>query len=108
MIAMVQREYAVRLTVNRRKFIRILIDPHYEKRHPDIDDKIILSLVKALESAEHVAKYVTATGFEIYVTEPIFYAERPYRLVWTIHPSENYIGVINAFRRKRAKILEQE
>ena len=107
MITMVQREYAIRLTVNRRKFRRVLIDPHYEKRHPDMEDRTILSLVRTLEDAEHIAKYVTVAGFEIYVTEPVFQAEKLYRLVWTTQPSENYIGVINAFRRKRAKILER-
>lgn len=27
-----------------------------------------------------------------------------FRLVWTLHPSESYLGIINAFRRNHAKI----
>lgn len=107
MMNLMQREYIIRHVVNGRKLKRVLIDSHYEKRHPDMNDNIILGLVKVLETLEHRAEFVTAGGFEIYVTEPAFYQNNPYRLVWTTHPEEDYIGVINAFRRKRAKVLER-
>jgi hypothetical protein len=69
-----------------------------------MNDQLILKLVKTLDGTEQRPESVTASGFEIYVTEPIYDEEKPYRLVWTLHPEEDYLGVVNAFRRKNAKI----
>lgn len=50
---------------------------------------------------------ITASGFEIYVTDPAYFEDKPYRLVWTLHPDEDYLGVVNAFRRSHAKISKR-
>ena len=102
-----QREYLLRVIINGRKLRRVVIDSHYEKRHSDtVTDEVILDLVKEVAKTPQVAEKVTSNGFEIYVTEPVYREGKPYRLVWTTHPNEDYVGVINAFRRKHAKISE--
>ena len=93
------------VNVNGRSFRVVIIDSHYEIKHSNtINDSIILKLVKSLEGSEHRPESTLSSGFEIYVTEPIFLDDKSYRLIWTLHPDEDYIGVVNAFRRSHAKI----
>jgi len=44
-----------------------------------------------------------ASGYRIYVNDPWILNEKVYRLIWTTHPDKDYVGVINAFRRKHGK-----
>jgi hypothetical protein len=101
----VKREYVTQDVINGRKFRRIVIDSHYEKRHGDtMTDTVIVDLLRALQEARQVPEATTEDGFEIFVTEPVFRKGKPYRLVWTTHPDENCVGVINAFRRRHGKV----
>lgn len=100
-----RREHKLRVNLNGRTFNSVIIDSHYEIRHSKtINDLIILKLVSSLEGVEHRSESTLHTGFEIYVTDPIFIDTKSYRLIWTVHPNEDYIGVINAFRRNCAKL----
>ena len=100
-----RREYLCKIRVNNRSLKLVLIDSHYETKHSkSMDDQVILKLVRTLEGAEHKPENLLPSGFEIYVTEPIFLEEKPYRLIWTLHPNENYLGVIKALRRRHAKL----
>ncbi len=69
-----QREYLLRLIVNDRALNRVVIDSHYEIRHSDT------------------------------MNDPWYLDRKPYRIVWCLHPDENYLGVINVFRRPDGKI----
>ncbi len=44
-----RRDYQVFITLNKRRFDRVVIDPHYEKNHPDITDQLILEPLKLLD-----------------------------------------------------------
>ena len=91
--------------MNGRTLKVIIIDSHYEGRHAkSMNDQIILKLVKKLDGTEHRPENILGNGFEIYVSEPVFLEEKPYRIIWTLHPGEEYLGVVNAFRRSYAKI----
>ena len=46
---MQRRSYNMTLTVNGRLITEVIIDPHYEEKHPDINDELILDLVKHLD-----------------------------------------------------------
>ncbi|MEK6705461.1 MAG: hypothetical protein AABZ06_06710 [Bdellovibrionota bacterium] len=95
-----RREYLLKIEVNGRQFNRVVIDSHYQVKHlKSITDPLILELVKSLNGSESLPEKVLPSGFEIYVDDPVFLGEKPYRLIWTAHPKENYIGIINAFRR---------
>ena len=95
-------EHMLRLNVNGRKLNRVVIDFHFKQRHPDITIEVIMALVKKLEH-EDVLKHSENTSFEYFSHEPIIYDGNPYRIVFYLHKSENYLGVINAFRVRRKK-----
>lgn len=97
-----RRYFPIRLTINRRSIKEIIIDSHFEERHSEsINDEIILALVTSLDGRELEADNTSPDGFEYYVTEPIYFNGKPYKLIWLLHPQENYLGVVNCFRRSR-------
>ncbi len=95
-----RNEYALRVRLNRRLFNRVLVDDHYKvKHHRRMNDMLILRLVKSLEGTLLDYQTVTTDGWQIMVKDPVYDEDKTYRLVLCTHPDENYIGVINAFRR---------
>jgi hypothetical protein len=100
----VRRRYPKKITINERQLVEVVIDDHYEGKHKSsVSDEVILELVADLDGKDFQAKTIGADGFEYYSTEPIVYEEKPYRLVWLLHPEENYVGVVNCFRVSRRK-----
>jgi len=94
-----RRDYKISITVNSKAINRVVIDPHYELKHIDsINDEIILSLVQMLDGRTFVPE-VERDGFQYFKTEPLFFNNMSYRLIWLLEKNEIYIGVINAFRR---------
>jgi hypothetical protein len=88
----------MRLLVNGRSIEEVVIDPHYEIKHPDIDDKLILEMVRCLDGKEFQPE--TRQGeWEFYVLDRIGYQGRQYRLVWCLRDASPFLGVINCFRR---------
>lgn len=77
----------------------MIIDPHYEAKHSDsITDEIVLALVKQLD--EGLFEPTTERdNFQYFETEPLYFEEKPYRLIWLLEQNSIYIGVINAYRR---------
>jgi hypothetical protein len=47
-----RRSYALNLVVNGRPINEVVIDAHYEIKHPDIKDDLILELVRGLGGKE--------------------------------------------------------
>ncbi len=95
---MLRRLYKTKLTVNGRLITEVIIDPHFEKKHSDINDRIILELVRFLDGKEFpVEDY--REGFEFFMLDRIPLMGKFYRLVWCMQDQCMYIGVINAFRR---------
>ncbi len=100
-----RQEYPLRLTINGRSIDSVIIDDHYELKHAkSINDTLILELVKGLNGRTYEAESLSNEGWEIYVSDPLYFGVKPFRLVWCLHPDEDYIGIINAFRRSNAKI----
>jgi hypothetical protein len=97
---LVRREYLLKIEINGRMLKRVIIDAHYEVKHSrSVNDPLVLELVKTLNGTESQPKKVTSEGFEIFVDDPVFFGLKAYRMIWTLHPDENYIGIINVFRR---------
>jgi hypothetical protein len=69
-----------------------------------MNDALILELVKGLNGRTFGADSVSGEGWEIFVNDPLYFGQKPYRLVWCLHPDEDYIGIINAFRRPHGKV----
>jgi hypothetical protein len=98
---MTRREYSVQLTVNGRKVSKVIIDPHYELKHSrSVNDEVILELVKQL--ADKTFEPETEAGdFQYFVSDDLTIGPRQFRLVWLLEKNEIYIGVVNAYRRKK-------
>ncbi len=71
-------------------------------------DALVIDLIKSLSGRDFQSELVRPSGFSIFVTEPLWFKGKPYRLVWTTHPDKDYIGVINAFRRRYGKKEETD
>lgn len=97
---MKRREYLLRLTINGHKIRKVIIDPHYEKKHSDsMNDEIILSLVRQLDENFFEPDSVTAP-YRYFVTDKMLHEGKRYKLVWLLEDDELYIGIVNAYRRK--------
>ena len=97
-----RRSFVVSVKLNGRKIDEIQIDPHFEKKHSKtVNDFIIIALVKSLDGSEHKPDAVGKDGFEYFVKDPILLHDKPYRLVWLLHPKETYVGILNCFRRSK-------
>lgn len=95
----VRRSYKLKLTINEIMINEVIIDPHYQAKHNEtINDELILNLVKKLNESEFTPVDVK-DNYQYFINDPIYYNDKPYRLVWLIEQDKLYIGVINAFRR---------
>lgn len=95
-----RREHQLSIVLNKRRFARVVIDPHYQDKHSDITDQIILELVKLLDDNESDAVAVK-DGFT-YVARELNWQGKVYRIVLT-YGEEDFLGVVNAFRVKEKK-----
>jgi hypothetical protein len=94
-----RREYLTNITLNGRKIWSVIIDSHYEVKHSEsIDDEIILRLVLLLNGKE-ADPDDQQNNFTYYSTDKMLLNNRLYKLVWLLEKQQNYIGIINAFRR---------
>jgi hypothetical protein len=92
-----RREYSLTVTLNKRRFNRVVIDPHLEKKHPDMTDQVILELVKRLDLSE--SEPVGETDGFAYLAREVCWQDKTYRIVLT-YCDEDFLGVVNAFRVK--------
>ena len=109
---MKRNEYKLVLRFNERAIFRVIIDQHYKFAHPEMSDALILELVKLLDGESgHIESSDLDLDldldlefefeFEYFKKDPLFYMERPYRLVFLLNKFDSYIGVVNAFRVRR-------
>jgi hypothetical protein len=94
-----RRSYPIKVTVNGRKIIEVVIDPHYEIKHSAaIDDDVILGLVNLLNGKFYKPE-AAKEGFQYFVADLLEFRGASYRLVWLLEDGKLYVGVVNAFRR---------
>ena len=96
-----RRSYKKHITLNNRSFTRVIIDPHYEQKHSDMSDRLILELVSEFDGKEIDPDSAPKEGFEFFRYE-ITYKGKIYRLILT-YGKEDFIGVVNAFRVKEKR-----
>jgi hypothetical protein len=95
-----RRKYNLDIVLNKRHFHLLVIDSHYEKKHPDINDKLILELVEQLNGI-NIEIADKSDGFK-YLAYGMCFNAKAYRLVLT-NCEEDFLGVINVFRVKEKK-----
>ncbi len=90
-------EYVISTILNGRFLKRIIIRQYYKQKHPDINDILILELIKTLNGQIYAIDKEN-NNFQYIRAEPVFYAGKRYRLILVLDTKEDYLGVINAFR----------
>jgi hypothetical protein len=96
-----RREYPLRIVVNGVQITKVIIDPHYEENHAEsITDKIVIELVKTLDGLS-VLPEVVKEPFSYFAQDGIEMGGKLYKLIWLLEDDEIYVGVINAYRRKK-------
>ena len=93
-------EYQLNIIVNGKKLTRVVIDQHYQENHPDMNDELILELVKTINNGNFPIED-EKDGFQYFTVEPVKYQNKPYRLVLLIYLHDEFLGVVNAFRIRR-------
>ena len=97
---MTRREYPIRLTINDRLIVRVVIDPHYELKHGrSVSDAVILDLVRMLSGSSFEPES-EADGYQYFVSDHLVLNSRRYKLIWLLEKDALYIGVVNAYRRR--------
>lgn len=96
-----RREYDIDpITVNGIVVSKVIVDPHYEEKHgDDIDDDLILELVKKLDGRIELPEAVDEK-FSYFVTL-LGLKKKQYRLIWLLEKDAIYVGVVNAYRDDR-------
>ncbi len=95
-----RRSYEITLTVNGKEINEVVIDPHYETNHPDINDDLILEIVTHLDGKEFLHQEIDEE-WEYFMLDRILHKDKFYRLVWCMKDNCLFIGVINYFRRSK-------
>ena len=91
-------EYPLQITFNGRPIFRVVIDQHYRERHGEsIDDQLILELVHELDGGQFPVE-ATRGEFQYFTVEPVFRRAEPYRVILVLCLTDDYLGVVNAFR----------
>ena len=94
-----RNEYPLKLEINGRLISKIIIDQHYQLKHREINDDLILRLVVKLNGGIFPIEE-QKDGFEYFTVEPIIHKDKPYKLILLLYIHENFLGVINAYRIK--------
>jgi hypothetical protein len=98
---MTRPEYPLKVNINGRKLNRVIVDQHYREKHADsINDQLILELIKELDGRTFPIEEEHGE-FQYFTVEPVAKGDKPYRLVLLICITNDYLGVINAFRVDR-------
>ena len=95
-------EYDFKISINGRVLSHVIIDQHYREKHSEVDDDLILELVKTLDGGNFIIED-EKDGFEYFTVEPVFHEDKPYRLVLVVCIFDDFLGVVNAFRVRRKK-----
>jgi hypothetical protein len=97
-----KKEYPLKITINKRLILKVVIDQHYRLNHPEMNDELILELVKT-QDQRNLPIENEKNGFQYFKVEPVMHKEKPYRLVLLLCINDDFLGVINAFRVNKGK-----
>lgn len=95
---MKRREYKVNIEFNDIRITKVIIDPHYEKKHSSsINDELILQLVQKIDGLVLFPESIKPPYS--YFSDEIRLNGKLYKMIWLLEDHQIYIGVINTYRR---------
>ena len=94
-----RKSYPIRLIVNNWVINEVVIDPHYETNHPYMNDGLICELVQNLDNQRFIPKDKKKPWY--YFEADVEHEGKNYRLVWCLEDNQDYLGVINCYRKKK-------
>ncbi len=93
-----KKTHALSLEVNGYSFQKVEISWHYQKKHADITDELILELLKLFVDKRTFQPDKLTTDY--FVLEKILHLGKKYKLVWQIENDKTFI-VVNCYRIKK-------
>jgi len=93
-----RKVYTLNIETNGYSFPKVEISQHYQEKHPDITDELVLELLKLFVDKKDFQPDKLTTDY--FVLEKILHLGKKYKLVWQIENGKNFI-VVNCHRSKK-------
>lgn len=90
--------YPLKLEVNGYKFSEVVISHHYQEKHSDITDELILEFLKLFVDKKTFQPDKLTTDY--FVLEKLLHQGKKYKLIWQIENKNSFI-VVNCYRIKK-------
>lgn len=90
--------YPLKLEVNSYQFSEIIISHHYQEKHADITDELILELLELFVDKKTFQPDKLTTDY--FVLEKILHQGKKYKLIWQIENQKTFI-VVNCYRIRK-------
>ena len=99
-----RREYELGepIVINGHKHNRIIIDQHYKLKHPEMNDLLIIEIIKSMRWRNYIEQD-RKSPFSYFAYELLFKDGKSYRVIFLLCDDQDYIGIINAFRVRKLK-----
>ncbi len=97
-------EYAQTIEFNDFVLTKIVISQHYKEKHSDITDELILSMLELISGATvDPEDEADEEGFQYFKIDPLEFLDHHYRLILLTSQTDDFLGVVNAFRVEKKK-----
>jgi len=93
-----KKTYSLPLKVNGYSFQKVDISRHYQKKHSDITDELILELLRLFVDKKDFQPDKLTTDY--FVLERVLHHGKKYKLVWQIK-DKNTFTVVNCYRIRK-------
>ena len=93
-----RKTYTLNIETNGYSFSKVEISQHYQEKHPDITDELILELLKWFVDQKDFQPDKLTTDY--FVLEKILHLGKKYKLVWQIENQNSFI-VVNCYRIRK-------
>ena len=93
-----KKTYSLPLEVNGYSFQKVDISQHYQKKHSDITNELILELLRLFVDKRDFQPDKLTTDY--FVLEKILHLGKKYKLVWQIENGKTFI-VVNCYRIRK-------
>lgn len=93
-----KKTYPLKLKVNGYQFSKIAVSHHYQEKHADITDELILELLELFVDKKTFQSDKLTTDY--FVLEKILHQGKKYKLIWQIE-NENSFIVVNCYRIRK-------